>query len=63
MLIDNDFVKAEHLYRRSQLSELYARKRGHRSESPVLARSQKARTFEVKKLRKAVKKLGKATAN
>lgn len=56
MLIDNDFVNAEHLYRRHRLSALYTKKRRRRSEDIAPARSNKARAFEVKnkKVRQAI---------
>jgi hypothetical protein len=53
MLIDNEFVKAEHQYRRHRLSELYPKQRRQRS-GPYPATTQKKRWNQiVVKVRKA----------
>jgi len=53
VIIDNDFVKAEHEYRRHRLSELYPEQRRRRS-GPYTAAKQKRRWDQiVVKVRKA----------
>jgi len=53
VLIDNDFVKAEHDYRRQRLSELYPAQRRRRSGPYTAAKQKKPWNQIVVKVRKA----------